>query len=671
MASRRPLAWISGALTELPVGDTVAGHAWYFGAGEPNAAAGAPGEYYVEANNRLWVRGASSWTYTGVQFGSAANVDEKAVLVDADVLSIGDSANDLQMRRVTVAEFRSQFLTTALADAAASPDLPSTSAATWQSIVQTLRNGLKWLMSRFNSAGQLAPAYGGTGTNDLANLPVSNAVASALAEKVDKAYRPTTIGPRDTSEGATWRSIGVVTLAGSDSAKITLLGTGGYGDFDACSGETVIHIRGTNNTAGRGCEGHFYGRSQGNGTVYGVCVARLDSNRWRVYVRAGQYMSLSGFCDTSAIFLPESIDTGSGDQPADSRFLPSLYNLMIDGNRAWTVQPDAAYLWGRNLRVERDYTVTLGPNSGWGAKLALGGDPRYVESGAVATAAVTNGNLHLDPAAGDYRIYCGFYRGKGVIFGSGGQQRTAEIDEDGSWIGANVRPTSDNAFEVGGENLRYSTIRLASNPIVTSDARKKLDVEPSLGLDFVLALQPVSYRIADAKVSVEAVDDGYDEVQEPLYDVRKVAGVEIVIVDGRPVQKAIEREEQVPVVDLLPVTDEAGAPVLDSRGDHVMHPVPRMHIVRRPKTRQKRKVSEGVRRHHGLLAQQVLEALEAQGLTSLDFAGLIRDGEADTWGLRYEQFIAPLISAVQTQAQQIAQLKGQVDRLLLSGGAQQ
>ncbi len=670
MASRRPLAWISGALAELPVGDTVAGHAWYFGSGEPNAAAGAPGEYYVEANNRLWVKGSSAWTYTGVQLGSAANVAGKVVLVDADVISIGDSANSLQMRQFKISDFKTQFLSATLADAAASADLPAAGAAlSWQSIVQTLRNGLKWVTSRFNGSGQLAVAFGGTGTNDLSNLPISAATAAALAQKVDKAYRTTPIGSQNTAESATWRSIGVIALAGSDSAKITLLGTGGYGDYDACSGETVIHIRGTNDTAGRGLEGHFFGFSQGNGTISGVCVVRLDGNRWRVYVRASQYMAISGVCDTSTSFAPENIDTGSGSQPENSRLLPSLHNLMIDGGRALTVQPDAAYLWGRGLKIERDYTVMLGPNSVWGAKLSLGGDPRFVEAGVTATAAVTNGNFHIDPAAGDYRIYCGFYRGKGVIFGSGGQQRTAEIGEDGSWMGAHVRPTSDNAFEVGGENLRYSTIRLASNPIVTSDARAKFDQRPSLGLDFILALRPVSYRIADAKVKVETESDGYDEVQEPLYETRQVADVEIVVIDGKPVQRAIEREERAPVVDLLPVTDEAGAPVLDPHGDPVMHPVQRMHIVRRPKTRQVRKVSEGVRRHHGLLAQEVLDVLESIGLTGVDFAGLIRDETSDTWGLRYEQFVAPLISAVQAQAKQISQLQEQVERLLQAGAA--
>lgn len=686
MASRRPLAWISGALAELPVGDTVAGHVWYFGSGEPNAAAGVVGEYYVEANNRLWVKGASAWTYTGVQLGSPANVDGKAVLVDADVLSIGDSANSLQMRQVTIADFKTQFLSTALADAAASPDLPSTSAATWQSIVQTLRNGLKWLMSRFNSAGQLAPAYGGTGTNDLANLPISNAVALALMEKVDKAFRATPIGSQNTAQSATWRSIGVVSLSGSDTAKITLLGTGGYGDFDACSGETVIHIRGTNDTTGRGLEGHFFGHSQGNGTISAVCVVRLDGNRWRVYVLAGQYMALSGVCDTSTSFAPENIDTGSGAQPENSRLLPSLWSLMLNGRTAVQVDQGGVTVLDRSIIVPNGRGI-YGPNS-WGIKLAVGGSGvAGLDKVTTSSVSATNGNVHIDAtnSNGD-SIYHNFYAGSGgTKFCDGNQGIAASVNSAGEWTGTNIHFSQDNAYELGSTNARCSIAYFGSNPVVTSDARLKLDLRPALSLDFVLALRPQSYRLMDAKVTVDTEHDGYEDVQEQVHEMRKVGGAEIVIVDGKPVRKTLEREERVPVFDLLPVMDEAGEPVLDGHDQPLMHPVPRMHTVRRAKTRQVRSVSEGVRRHHGLLAQQVLEVLEAQGLTSLDFAGLIRDEEADTWGLRYEQFIAPLIASIQSLSRkldaseaeriqligQVAQLQNTVDRLLLSGGAQQ
>lgn len=51
------------------------------------------------------------------------------------------------------------------------------------------------------------------------------------------------------------------------------------------------------------------------------------------------------------------------------------------------------------------------------------------------------------------------------------------------------------------------------------------------------------------------------------------------------------------------------------------------------------------RRHHGLVAQEVKEALEAEGLTGKDFAGYVEwDGGC---GLRYEELIAMLIYEVQ------------------------
>ena len=51
------------------------------------------------------------------------------------------------------------------------------------------------------------------------------------------------------------------------------------------------------------------------------------------------------------------------------------------------------------------------------------------------------------------------------------------------------------------------------------------------------------------------------------------------------------------------------------------------------------------RRHHGLIAQEVREALEAEGMTGMDFAGYVEwDGGC---GLRYEEVIAMLIYEVQ------------------------
>ena len=65
----------------------------------------------------------------------------------------------------------------------------------------------------------------------------------------------------------------------------------------------------------------------------------------------------------------------------------------------------------------------------------------------------------------------------------------------------------------------------------------------------------------------------------------------------------------------------------------------------RPVSFLMRKGTSG-RRHWGLIAQDVEEAMKAIGFTDMDFAGLIKDEEG-RYGLRYEEFIAPLILAVQ------------------------
>lgn len=88
------------------------------------------------------------------------------------------------------------------------------------------------------------------------------------------------------------------------------------------------------------------------------------------------------------------------------------------------------------------------------------------------------------------------------------------------------------------------------------------------------------------------------------------------------------------------------------------------------------------RRHFGLIAQQVEEAMTQVGLTDMDFAGFIRspktkpiyneDGTLKDeeeipgeyiYSLRYEEFIAPLISVVQHQAKQIEALEKRITDL--------
>ncbi|NMA99267.1 MAG: DUF2793 domain-containing protein [Phyllobacteriaceae bacterium] len=60
---------------------------------------------------------------------------------------------------------------------------------------------------------------------------------------------------------------------------------------------------------------------------------------------------------------------------------------------------------------------------------------------------------------------------------------------------ASVRPASDNAVTLGASGARWSAVWSATGTIQTSDARQKTQIaQTDLGLDFILALNPVRYH---------------------------------------------------------------------------------------------------------------------------------------------------------------------------------
>ena len=70
-------------------------------------------------------------------------------------------------------------------------------------------------------------------------------------------------------------------------------------------------------------------------------------------------------------------------------------------------------------------------------------------------------------------------------------------DGSASFAGA-VKPATDNAQTLGASGARWSAVWSATGTIQTSDMRLKTDILPTdLGLDFILALNPVRYRWRD------------------------------------------------------------------------------------------------------------------------------------------------------------------------------
>lgn len=171
------------------------------------------------------------------------------------------------------------------------------------------------------------------------------------------------------------------------------------------------------------------------------------------------------------------------------------------------------------------------------------------------------------------------------------------------WVFAetgNLQPVTDNVVSLGASGARVSSIWSANGTIQTSDKRTKLDIKDSaLGLDFVNILRPVSYRWKEGKQEV----------------------VRQVWLDS-------ETGEEVPEG-----TEGAVPGKVETKG------------------------VEGERTHWGLIAQEVKEATDAAGV---DFAGWVLSDKNDPesqQALRYDQFISPMIKAIQELSAEVEELK--------------
>ena len=68
------------------------------------------------------------------------------------------------------------------------------------------------------------------------------------------------------------------------------------------------------------------------------------------------------------------------------------------------------------------------------------------------------------------------------------------------------------------------------------------------------------------------------------------------------------------------------------------------------------------RRYHGLVAQDVRDALASLDINYDDFAGLNMTNE-NHYGLNYDEFIPICVNAVQTQLSQLDELELRVNKL--------
>lgn len=70
------------------------------------------------------------------------------------------------------------------------------------------------------------------------------------------------------------------------------------------------------------------------------------------------------------------------------------------------------------------------------------------------------------------------------------------------------------------------------------------------------------------------------------------------------------------------------------------------------------------RSHYGMIAQEVITTLSGLGIDTTDFAGVIYDEESDLYGLRYNEFMSPMIKAIQELKEENDTLKTQMQSVL-------
>ena len=167
----------------------------------------------------------------------------------------------------------------------------------------------------------------------------------------------------------------------------------------------------------------------------------------------------------------------------------------------------------------------------------------------------------------------------------------------GYGVNTSWSPNTDNTWNLGiSGSYRWSHVYANNTTITTSDARLKTNVVTSpLGLNFINSLRPVAYQWIEG-------------------------GRQIVLDDkGEPVVTG---------------TDSNGKPIFQTTS------------------------IAGKRTHYGLIAQEVKTALDAANVG--DFAGWVQDDLTkpdSTQSISYEQFIAPLIKAVQELTARVAALE--------------
>jgi hypothetical protein len=302
--------------------------------------------------------------------------------------------------------------------------------------------------------------------------------------------------------------------------------------------------------------------------------------------------------------------------PANNAFgAVSLYNLTSGsgGNNAYGHQALSSCVSSANNCAyghQALQNITTSNNCGFGA-----GSARNISSGTDICSIGFNSLLNATTLT--QSVAAGAYAGLSVVSGTGcvfvgrNSTGTAGSNTNRIAIGWNLSCPNDNEVAMG--NASIVALKAQVSWTTYSDKRFKRNIENiNTGLSIIEALSPVKYSVDCCAVQCHKrqlkAKKAEIEACQMLSDEEKECEL-----------KMIEEEED-----------------------------------------EKFYEDANAKRYMGLLAQDVQEVLEAQGLGDLNIVDVPKDETKDTYGIRYEAFVPILINAIKELSARVSELENKL-----------
>lgn len=364
------------------------------------------------------------------------------------------------------------------------------------------------------------------------------------------------------------------------------------GAYNTAIGTTSLYslTSGTHNTSVGASSSYFITTGTGNTAVGSSTFG---------YLRDGTYNCAFGYQAAYNLVTGNGNIAIGGYRPLFN-LVKGTYNTATGYGALTTLQEGAentavGVAAGQNL-VNGSYNCFFGPYAGYGclgsSNIIIGSRAGYSETGSNKLY-ISNSNTTTP-----------------LIYG--------EFDNNLLKIKGDVKPATDDTYDLGGSSNRWDDIYATNSTIQTSDLNKKDNItDIGLGLEFINKLRPVSFKWKDytyteqvaLPIEFEDVDVEYTEMETDE--------------EGNQVEVTKTRTEQRP----------------------------------KPQEFEERTVEKTFhRKHSGLIAQEVKDVLDELEVSTLEFAGYV-DTYDNGLALRYEEFIAPIIKSIQELSARVEALE--------------